>query len=729
MPDASFVIDIAAAMGGGEQTLAQLDALTSELMGAGKNAEFFQRAIVKVSADLDAAATAAVAANTALATGRDEYRALEAAALSAAKAAERAALKNDGVVPRDLAERAAETSKAVDDYAGILRGLEMDANDATREEKELAQTLANVKKLSGHVNQSIGDQSQQLEKLGGALGAVGGPLGAMGQAAIRPVQGFTKLAGSIGTAQAAAVLGGVAFGALVLAIVAVGAAAVVATAKVAAWAIGLADSARAADLSREALEAMHPELVELRDDVEALDRQTGLGGAALRGLAKSLNEAGASGDELAESLRVAALAERALGKEGSQAYIKLVKDAHDAERAAQEAAEKTGGIVPRELAEKVDEATNALRAFGDTAQSKLGGIVARQMLGLEVQGERLRSNIDGIFGGLDVEPALEGVQVLVGLFDKTTTAGQALKFLFEEIFQPIVDQAKNAAYVVEAFYLGFLIGAVKLYIALKPVIKTISEFFGFEDTALLDVLTGAKEAGEIVAYVFAGVAVVFGAVVGAIGLLVAAVLAIPAAWFAMQAAIQSAGEAIGVFVSEKFNAIVAFIKGIDFVQMGIDIMTGLANGIVNGAGAVVSAITGAVGGAINAAKSMLGIASPSRVFADMGDMTGAGFVEGVEAQNDNAQAAMTELVEPPDVVLSSPTDADRGGARAADAPAGAPPPAAAAAGPSVNFHGDVYFAGAKATQAEKQALAEELTRLLEGDALALGAGSESEAAA
>ncbi len=727
MPDASFVIDIAAAMGGGEQTLAQLDALTAELMGAGKNADFFQQAIVRVSAELDAAAAATVSANAALATGQDEYRALEAAALSAAKAAERAALKNDGVVPRDLAERADETRRAVDGYSSILRDLEVGAHEATREEKELALSLANVKKLSGHVNQSIANEAQQFEKLGGALGAVGGPLGNLGQQVLQPIQGFTKLSGAIGTAQAAALLGGVAFIAVAAAIVAVGVAAAGAVVQVAARAVGLADSARSADLTREALEAMHPELAGVRDEVEALDRQTGLGGAALRGLAKSLNEAGASGEELEESLRVAALAERALGKEGSAAYIKLVKDAHDAQKAAQEAAEKTGGIVPAELATKVDDATNALNKFGDAAQNKLGGIVARQMLGLEVQGERLRSNIGDVFGGLNIEPVLEGVQTLVALFDKSTVAGQTLKFLFEEIFQPIIDQAKNAAYVVEAFYLGFLIGAVKLYIALKPVIKTISDFFGFEDDALLDLLTGAKDAGEIVAYVFAGLAVVFGAVVFAIGLVVAAVLAIPAAFFAMQAAVQSAGEAFGRLISDVFNGVVEFVRSIDFVEMGRNIMVGLANGITGAAGAVLGAITGAVSGAINAAKSMLGIASPSKVFEGMGDMTGAGFVEGVEAQNDNAQAAMNDLVEAPSMV--SPTDADQGGARNIVAAAGGAPPAAGAGGPQFNFNAPIIFQGVKDAPSSVEQFADMLTSVLEGDALEAGAGSESEAAA
>lgn len=66
-------------------------------------------------------------------------------------------------------------------------------------------------------------------------------------------------------------------------------------------------------------------------------------------------------------------------------------------------------------------------------------------------------------------------------------------------------------------------------------------------------------------------------------------------------------------------------------NIGRQIVQGLANGIRSGAAAVVNAISSTVSGAISAAKSALGIASPSKVFFAFGRFVSIGFANGVEA--------------------------------------------------------------------------------------------------
>ena len=66
-------------------------------------------------------------------------------------------------------------------------------------------------------------------------------------------------------------------------------------------------------------------------------------------------------------------------------------------------------------------------------------------------------------------------------------------------------------------------------------------------------------------------------------------------------------------------------------NIGRQIVQGLANGIRNGASAVVNAISNTVSRAISAAKSALGIASPSKVFFSFGRFVSIGFANGVEA--------------------------------------------------------------------------------------------------
>lgn len=77
--------------------------------------------------------------------------------------------------------------------------------------------------------------------------------------------------------------------------------------------------------------------------------------------------------------------------------------------------------------------------------------------------------------------------------------------------------------------------------------------------------------------------------------------------------------AIGYVTSAASNVASSLIGSLSSIQgrvvsIGSQIVQGIANGISGAAGVVVSKITGVVGGAIDAAKNLLGIHSPSRVF-------------------------------------------------------------------------------------------------------------------
>ena len=58
-------------------------------------------------------------------------------------------------------------------------------------------------------------------------------------------------------------------------------------------------------------------------------------------------------------------------------------------------------------------------------------------------------------------------------------------------------------------------------------------------------------------------------------------------------------------------------------------MEGLKGGILDKAASIAEAAVSAVKGAINAAKEALGIASPSKVFAEMGRFTDQGYINGI----------------------------------------------------------------------------------------------------
>lgn len=77
---------------------------------------------------------------------------------------------------------------------------------------------------------------------------------------------------------------------------------------------------------------------------------------------------------------------------------------------------------------------------------------------------------------------------------------------------------------------------------------------------------------------------------------------------------------------------------------GRDLLQGLIDGIGSLAGKVVDAVTNPIGTAVDAGKSLLGIKSPSKVFAEIGENVGAGFVlgmSGVERDVANAARSLT----------------------------------------------------------------------------------------
>jgi TP901 family phage tail tape measure protein len=119
-------------------------------------------------------------------------------------------------------------------------------------------------------------------------------------------------------------------------------------------------------------------------------------------------------------------------------------------------------------------------------------------------------------------------------------------------------------------------------------------------------------------------------------------------WSGAWQTMQQTGQAI-------WDSIRGFFSGLpgQLADIGRQMIQGLASGVSQGAGAVRSAVESAVLSAIAAAKSALGIRSPSRVFADIGIQSGKGFIAGLESIMRDVDMAMNALVTPPEVALSN----------------------------------------------------------------------------
>ncbi|MEK4425170.1 hypothetical protein [Solibacillus sp. FSL K6-1523] len=96
-------------------------------------------------------------------------------------------------------------------------------------------------------------------------------------------------------------------------------------------------------------------------------------------------------------------------------------------------------------------------------------------------------------------------------------------------------------------------------------------------------------------------------------------------------------------MTEVKDGIVNKVKEIDLVQIGKDVINGLIKGITSMTKAAIESITGVVDGVLNKAKKMLGIASPSKVFKQIGLWTGEGMAIGIDGSSDKVNQAMENI--------------------------------------------------------------------------------------
>ena len=107
--------------------------------------------------------------------------------------------------------------------------------------------------------------------------------------------------------------------------------------------------------------------------------------------------------------------------------------------------------------------------------------------------------------------------------------------------------------------------------------------------------------------------------------------------------IQAIPELIGK-IPTIFSNIVSAFKKHDWLSIGADIISGIAQGIINGVGSIISAAKQAAASAFNAAKEKLGIQSPSKVMRDgVGRWISAGIAVGIEQNSSMVTKAMNDL--------------------------------------------------------------------------------------
>lgn len=608
-------------------------------MAAGDERKFWKLAEASNQLALrqEAATEKLAAANAALAEEADSLETLQLALsmaemqqrkLTEATDAAKASAKADA---KAAADRAAAEAKAVQASAAARSKAEADAAKAKIAAEAKAAQVAKAHLDAQAKAVAAATPTGKVNELAEGFGKLGGPIGAAGQKVFGLADGLKKLASAGGGAGIyGAIAAGIAL--IVVGLAAAAAAAVVATAKVAAWAVGLADAARSSKLLADGVMGTVEGGTLLNAKLDELGGLVPQTREELLGMAKDLAKTGLRGKELTDALENAAI---------------------------------------------------------EAAKVKLGPEFAKQLLSIDSQSKRLKSNIDKVFGGLKIEKLLEGMAKLVELFDASGASGNAMKTVFESIFQPLVDGATAWIPRIRSAFIQFEILVMKGLIAIKPFYSQI--------------ILAAQALGLLAAVVGGALALVLGVVVAGVGamavgfgVLVAAATAVAAGvgWLIYQFTMLRdtiVGGAVAA-VKQMYD----YLTSVSLEQIGSDLLAGLARGITGAAGAVVGAVKGAVSGAIDSAKRLLGIASPSKVFAEIGGYTAEGMAVGVDAGAADVQGSLEAMVTPP----AAPVGAS----------AAAPPAAPASSGNA----GSVFNITVNAPDGDAGSIAAALVSALEG---------------
>jgi len=113
---------------------------------------------------------------------------------------------------------------------------------------------------------------------------------------------------------------------------------------------------------------------------------------------------------------------------------------------------------------------------------------------------------------------------------------------------------------------------------------------------------------------------------------------------ALAAGIVGAIPQLLMVVPKLFDAIGKALAGINWGELGMNILNGIVEGVKNAAKNLANAVVNAAKNALDAAKNLLGIHSPSSVMRDqVGKMIGFGMAEGVTDSMDEIDAAMEKL--------------------------------------------------------------------------------------
>ena len=226
--------------------------------------------------------------------------------------------------------------------------------------------------------------------------------------------------------------------------------------------------------------------------------------------------------------------------------------------------------------------------------------------------------------------------------------------------------AIQSAFQIWGTYIQSVINAVFPFI--QTVVTSVMNVINAIISTVLAVINGDwsgvwEGIQNIVSSVWNGIQSIVSGAINAVSGVISSVLSsisgiFSNVWNGIKGAVSSAWSSITSAVSSGVSSMMNFITSIPSRIMGVfsgagswllsagkNIIQGLIKGITNAIGGAISAVKNAVSGIIDGAKSLLGIASPSKVFdREIGRMIPAGLGRGVSENERAATRPVEEMV-------------------------------------------------------------------------------------
>lgn len=555
-------------------------------------------------------------------------------------------IKELNAAQRALKGSSDEVVAAKNDLKAKLLAEQQALSNSTLESLKNAKALKTLDDAAKHLADEQAKLGAKTKALSDAVSTAGGPVAAL-KAKLDALKEMSSGAGgkmalfALGTAAAVA------------AVVAIGVAIAHTLSDFSKFVIVSADAARSAALLRTAAVGGNETWgKQFGEQSDALSKKIPTARGDIDKLGISLTKSNIGGQLWVDSINAISQASAALGDDAGSKIKSFIDRSMVLGRPGLfriNATELIGtGVTFQEVAASlassmhvgVDKASSALRAgtvkLGDGAaalrgavEKKFGKINLSQMLSLDNLSKKFSETLQDLTKGVNLEPLLKGVKEIAGMFDLSTTSGQALKQLVGIVGNDLVGAFTASVPLIKSFTYGLILGAQNVAIGYLTVRNSIRNMIGPDALSSIGTLNLAVTAGKI-AIVGLGIAV---AGVGAALALITAPLLIPVLLIA------------GI-VAAVYGAVEAF------EEFGPKIVDGLVSGLSKGAGKVKAAVASLASDVKSSFADALGIHSPSVVFAEYGKHTTEGFSKGVDSGSGGAQASVDSMISVPSVSRS-----------------------------------------------------------------------------